>query len=72
MIKDYDFNDRMMEKTSHFMFIILFLGNIWHLIYAPEKVVGYVKHPYPTEMNLRGRYDKYKVLKIYLRMKSIS
>lgn len=51
MIEDYDFNEGMMERTSHLMFILPFLDNKFHLIYALEKVVAYVKHPYPSEMH---------------------
>ena len=43
MIEDYDFNEGMMKKTLHLMFILPFLDNIGHLINAPEKVVGYVE-----------------------------
>ena len=41
----------MMEKTFHLMFIFPFLDNDIHLIYASEKVVGYVQHLYPSEMH---------------------
>lgn len=51
MIDDYDFDEGMMEKTSHLMFILSFLENKFHLINSLEKVVGYVEHIYPSEMH---------------------
>ena len=48
MIEDYDFDEGMMKKNFHLMFILSFLDNKFHLINAPEKVVGYVKHIYPS------------------------
>ena len=51
MIEDYDFDKGMMENASHFMFIIHFLDNKFHLINASKKVVGYVEQIYPSEMH---------------------
>ena len=51
MIEDYDFDKGMMENNSHLMSILPSLDNKCHLINAPEKVVGYVEHLYPSKMH---------------------
>jgi len=51
MIKDYDFNEGMMKETLHLMFILSFLDNIGHIINAPEKIIRYIEHFYPSEMH---------------------
>lgn len=51
MIKDYDFNERMMKETIQLIFILSFLGNVGHLINALEEIIRYVEHLNPFEMH---------------------
>jgi len=51
MMKDYDFNEGMMTKTIHFIFIVTFLGNVGHIFNALEEIIRYVEHLKPCEMH---------------------